>query len=85
MKYLDATNTTRHERRSYIRLAQLYGARPEAVFFDVPPEVCKERNRNRKRIVPEWAMDVMAARLSPPSLDEGFESVVVYSLNSPNV
>jgi predicted kinase len=77
--YVDATNTTRHERRAYIKLAELYDARAEAVFFDTHPEICKERNRNRDRFVPESAIDVMAARLSPPALEEGFESVTVYT------
>lgn len=75
--YLDATNSTRHERRAYIRLGQMYDADVEAMYFDTPAEVCKERNRNRERVVPEWAIDAMAARLVPPSLDEGFASVTV--------
>jgi predicted kinase len=78
--YVDATNLTRHERRGYIKLAQLYGARVEAVFFDVPVEVCKERNKGRERVVPEWAIDALAARLTPPSVEEGFDAVMVLSL-----
>jgi predicted kinase len=78
LTFVDATNTTRRERRGYIRLAQLYDARPEAVFFDIPVELCKQRNRNRHRIVPDWAIDAMAARLVAPTLDEGFESVVTF-------
>lgn len=76
--YIDATNPTVHERRAYLKLAQLYDAAPEAVFFDTPLEVCKERNRRRERVVPEWAMDAMAARLVRPTVEEGFESVTVY-------
>ncbi len=75
--YVDATNCTRHERRAYIRLAELYDADAEAIWFDTPVEVCKERNRNRERVVPEWAIDMMAARLVPPSVDEGFVAVTV--------
>jgi len=75
--YLDATNTTRHERRAYIRLGQMFDASVEAIFFDTPLEVCKERNRNRERVVPEWAMDSLAARLVPPSVEEGFTAVTV--------
>lgn len=78
VSFIDATNTTTAERRGYIRIAQMYGAIPEAVFFDTPLEVCKERNRNRDRVVPEWAIDMLAARLAPPSLEEGFESVMVF-------
>jgi predicted kinase len=76
--YVDATNTTPQERRAYVILAQLWNGRVEAVFFDTPPEVCKQRNRGRERIVPDHAIDMMAARLRPPSLAEGFDQVTVY-------
>jgi predicted kinase len=77
LTFVDATNSTRHERRVYIKLGQLYDARVEAAFFDTPVETCKERNRERERFVPEWAIDAMAARLVPPTEEEGFESVSV--------
>ena len=76
--HIDATNTTPQERRAYIKLAQFYDARVEAVFFDTPAETCKQRNRGRERIVPDQAIDMMAARLRPPSLAEGFDQVTVY-------
>ena len=44
----------------------------EAVFFDVPLEVCRERNTRRHRVVPEDAMAKMAAKLAPPGVEEGF-------------
>jgi predicted kinase len=75
---VDATNLTASERRGYIRIAQMYGARAEAVFFDTPLEVCRERNRGRDRVVPEEAIDAMAARLQPPTVAEGLESVTIY-------
>jgi predicted kinase len=49
----------------------------EAVFFDVPLEVCLERNACRHRVVPEEAMRLMSQRLVRPSVEEGFERVVV--------
>lgn len=73
--YIDATNLTHKDRRAYIKMAQLYGAHAEAFFFDTPLEICKQRNANRDRVVPEDAMDAMAARLVPPSVEEGFNSV----------
>jgi predicted kinase len=74
---IDATNITRRERRSYIKTALSYGALPEAIFFDVPAAVCKERNKTRLRYVPPEAIDSMAAKLVPPSLEEGFLRVTV--------
>ncbi|MGE5644450.1 MAG: AAA family ATPase [Acidobacteriota bacterium] len=75
--YIDATNLTRGERRAYIRTAELYGATAEAVFFDVPLSVCLERNRCRERVVPDEALERMAAKLRPPALEEGFTRVTV--------
>jgi len=75
--YVDATHLTPDERRPYIKIAQAYGCAAEALFFDVPLEVCLDRNRGRARVVPEEAMRVMAAKLVPPSVDEGFSRITV--------
>jgi predicted kinase len=75
--YMDATHLTPRERRAYIKMGQLYGCDVEAVFFDVPLEVCRQRNQSRSRVVPEEAMEKMAAKLVPPTLEEGFSSVTV--------
>lgn len=75
--YIDATNLTRSERRAYIRIAELYGGDAEAVFFDVPVEVCLERNLRRNRVVPEEAVRKLAAKLTPPRLEEGFSKITV--------
>jgi predicted kinase len=73
--YIDATNLTRRDRRPFLQIALRHQAEPEALFFDVPLAVCKARNRSRDRRVPEQALDLMAARLVPPSLAEGFTRV----------
>ena len=75
--YIDATNLTVEERRAYIAIGRTFGCEMEAILFDVPLEVCRERNALRRRIVPEEAMLRLAARLTPPSLDEGFHKVTV--------
>jgi predicted kinase len=75
--YVDATHLTLGERRPYVEIAQKYGCQTEALFFDVPLELCLERNRARARVVPEDAMRLMAAKLVPPSADEGFSRVTV--------
>ena len=74
--FIDATNLTRKERRPYIKLGELYDGAVEAVFFDTPVEICKQRNRTRPRVVPEEAIDLMAAKLSIPRVEEGFARVV---------
>jgi predicted kinase len=75
--YVDATNLTRRERSPYRRLAAKHGAQIEAVFFDVPLEVCLARNRQRDRVVPEEAMRRLAAKLEPPTVEEGLAQVIV--------
>ena len=75
--YVDATHLTRKDRRPYIRFGQLHDCVVEALFFDVPVEVCLARNRQRARVVPEQALRDMARRLSPPTTEEGFARVTV--------
>jgi protein phosphatase len=75
--FVDATNLTPQERAPYIGVAKAYGGRAEAVFFDTELEVCRERNRNRRRVVPEDVLEKMALRLNPPDLSEGFDLILV--------
>jgi len=77
VSYIDATNLTPAERGHYIRIARRYSASVEAVFFDVPLEVCRRRNLGRDRRVPEEALERLAARLVPPSRTEGFSRITI--------
>ena len=70
--YVDATHLTRWERLPYIRLAQRQRCDIEALFFDVPVDVCIQRNRGRDRVVPDEAILAMARTLQPPTEGEGF-------------
>ncbi len=73
--YVDATHLTRWERLPYIRLAQRQRCEIEALYFDVPVEVCLQRNQGRERVVPEQAILDMAVNIQPPSEAEGFSRV----------
>jgi predicted kinase len=75
--YVDATNLTRRDRRPFIKLAQKHGCDIEALFFDIPLEVCRARNSSRSRLVPDQVLDRMAAKLAPPSIEEGFSRIQV--------
>jgi predicted kinase len=75
--YVDATHLTPAERRPYIRIARRYGCAVEALYFDVPLDVCLARNRGRSRVVPEEAVRAMAAKLVAPTVEEGFNRVTV--------
>ena len=75
--YVDATNLSIHERRQWIKMAKSFGYEVQAVFFDVPFEVCLERNRQRDRSVSEDIMRKMAEKLKPPAFEEGFAKITV--------
>jgi predicted kinase len=75
--YVDATNLSPHERRQWIKMAKSFGYEVQAVFFDVPFEVCMDRNRRRERTVSDETMHKMAERLRPPSFKEGFSKITV--------
>jgi len=77
MNYLDATNLTSHERHNWIKLAKDFNYDVQAVFFDVPVDVCMERNQRRQRVVPEDVMRRMASKLRPPTFEEGFSKITV--------
>jgi len=80
--YVDATNLSPHERRQWIKMAASFGYEVQAVFFDVPLEVCLERNRKRDRPVSDDVMQKMAERLKPPAFDEGFSKITVVRVKS---
>jgi predicted kinase len=82
MNFIDATNLSPKERHSWIKMAQDFGYEAHAVFFDVPTEVCMERNRKRLRNVPDDVMLRMAQKLRPPKFEEGFAKVIVVRLKS---
>ena len=75
--YVDATNLTPQERQHWIKLARDFNYEVHAVFFDVPLEVCIERHQRRDRVVPEDVMRRMAAKLKPPTFEEGFAKITV--------
>jgi predicted kinase len=77
VSYVDATNFRSEFRRPFLDIAREAGCAAEALFFDVPLEVCLARNRARARQVPEDVLRGMAERLEPPALAEGFRRITV--------
>jgi predicted kinase len=64
-------------------MARGFGYEVHAVFFDVPLEVCLERNRNRERQVKEDVVQRMAAKLKAPTFDEGFAKITLVRVKRP--
>jgi predicted kinase len=77
MNYVDATNLTPQDRHSWIKLAKDYGYDVQGVFFDVPLEICLERNHKRTRTVEDDVMRRMAAKLKAPTFEEGFSKITM--------
>jgi predicted kinase len=77
LNYVDATNLSPQERHAWIKMARDYGYEVHAVFFDVPVDVCLERNQRRKRVVSEDVMRRMASKLRAPTFEEGFAKITV--------
>jgi predicted kinase len=77
VNYVDATNLSPHDRRGWIKMAHDFGYEVQAVYFDVPTEVCMERNARRNRVVPEEVMQRMAGKLRAPKFEEGFSKITV--------
>ena len=82
LNYVDATNLSIHERRQWIKMAKSFGYEVQAVFFDVPLEVCLERNSKRDRSVSEDVMRKMGEKLKPPVFEEGFAKITVVRVKS---
>lgn len=75
--YIDATNLLASHRRDFIEIGRKHDCRTEALFFDVPLEVCLKRNAERNRRVPEDVMRVMAQAMDRPALKEGFDQITI--------
>ncbi|HEV2688438.1 MAG TPA: ATP-binding protein [Bryobacteraceae bacterium] len=79
--YVDATHLTRWERRPYVELARRCGCKIAALFFDVPMEICIQRNKKRDRVVPERAIRQMAERFEVQPDCENRAQLSPYSVN----
>jgi predicted kinase len=76
---VDDTNLSREERAPLIAQAQRHGARVVGYFFEAGPRECLARNRGREGAarVPDAAILAAAKRLVRPTLDEGFDELLV--------
>jgi predicted kinase len=74
---VDNTNPTRADRARYVAPARAARFTVVGYLLDVPPAEAVARNARRagKERVPEQAIWATAARLEPPSPDEGFDAL----------
>jgi predicted kinase len=67
---IDATNVNRKSRADFVKIGRETGAYIIAYCFDTPLDECKRRNKSRSRVVPEFVLNNMAARLDWPTTEE---------------
>jgi len=76
---VDATNSKTVELNRYKSMAETYRYRIICVdMTDVPIEVCKERNKNRKpdyKVVPDFVIDNMYARFESQKIPSGVKAI----------
>lgn len=74
---VDATHASKEHRVNAIEWINRLGAEVHAFYVNTPLEVCKERNKKRQRVVPDYVLEGMHAALAknPPSIEDGFERI----------
>jgi predicted kinase len=75
----DATNVSRERRAALIATARRHGLSPVAVYLAPPMATAHERNLQRPFPVPTHVVRRFGQILEPPTLDEGFDQVIVVS------
>lgn len=82
---VDNTNPTVYDRSSLIALGRAHGARVIAYYFEAPVRMAVARNQQRegKARVPNVAIFTTQKRLVPPSIEEGFDEVVIIAPPQP--
>lgn len=76
--YYNATNLSGRRREHLINIAKKFGVEKVIILLFVPPyQTCFERNKNRDRIVPQYAMDRMLKQFEPPHKSEGWDEIKI--------
>jgi predicted kinase len=73
----DATNLRRDFRQQIISTSRQYGALITLVIFHCPETIYLERNRQRRRSIPEKVLLKQLQSLEFPELDEGDRTLIV--------
>jgi len=83
---LDATNISKKDRATVLHNIGKIPCYKVCVTMLTPYEDCLSYNKQRDRVVPDWVIKKMYMKWCPPSLDEGFDDIVlVYSYKNTDV
>lgn len=79
--FMDAAVPAKRHRTRAVALAQRFGVRATAVWIDAPLERALAQNaqRSAEEAVPEAAVRSVFSLLEAPTVDEGFDEVIVMS------
>ncbi len=72
---IDAISKTPKARKIFIDIGKRYEAKIVGYYFNVPMEICKERNAKRERVVPNEIIERFQRELVAPMLGEGFDEI----------
>jgi len=77
--YWDNTSARRKYRRDLVKDAKKAGYKAIAIWFNIPFDVCLERNNNRDRVVPEDVLRRFANSIGDkgPDYDEGWDDILI--------
>ena len=83
---VDNTNARRTDRASLIEQAKRWDARVVGYYFepDVRLSLMHNRSRGESQRVPDVAIFATKKRLTPPSMDEGFDELYSVRCGAPN-
>lgn len=74
--FLDATSLNSYSRKQWILLAKELDIDCNCVVFSIDKDVCKSRNAQRERQVPEEVIDRQFRDFEDVSLNEGFKNII---------
>lgn len=73
----DATNMSMKRRISFLNEIKKYECHKKCALFVTPVEVCKERNQNRERKVPDSVFGKMLKQFQCPYYYEGWDDIEI--------
>ncbi|MFA5234740.1 MAG: ATP-binding protein [Sulfurimonas sp.] len=76
---IDETSLTVGQRAQWIGIANEWSSQIKCIWFNVPVEVCRARNTQRDKVVPDDAFNRLVGSFVPPIMDEGFDEIVELS------
>lgn len=72
---VDATNVSYKSRKALLNCVKKKECIKKAIIMTTPVFLCKERNANRSRVVPEFVIDKQVRNFHIPFYEEGFDEI----------